>query len=161
MLKIASDLFEGAESGCVIVLVALNLSAAFDTINHLVLVRRLEHTFGVKRPALSWAKSYLEGRSCFVKVGNAISTTLSSDTGVPQGSVLGPWLIPLFTTALGDVISSFGVKFHQYADESTWQQTKIVYQKAQYMNGYSTTLWLSTHTSQKWLCSVLSRESVS
>ena len=69
LLKIASDLFEAAESGCVTVLVALDLSAAFD---HQVLVLRLEHMFGVKEPALSWSKSYLEGRSCFVKVGNAM-----------------------------------------------------------------------------------------
>ena len=83
LLKIASDLFEAAESGCVTVRVAVGLSAAFDTIDHQELVLRLEHTFGVKRPALGWARSYLEGRSCFVKVGNAMSTTLSSDTGIP------------------------------------------------------------------------------
>ena len=98
-------------------LVALDLSAAFNTIDHQVLVRRLEHTFGIKGSALSWTKSYLEGLSCFVKVGNAMSTTLSSDTGVPQGSVLSPLLFSLFTTPLGDVISRFGVKFHQYADD--------------------------------------------
>ena len=77
LLKIVNDLFEAAESGCVTVLVALDLSAAFNTIDHQVLVRRLEHTFGVKGPALSWAKSYIEGCSCFVKVSNAMSTTLS------------------------------------------------------------------------------------
>ena len=99
-------------------LVDLDLSAAFNTIDHQVLVRRLEHTFGVKGPALGWAKSYLKGRSCFVKVGNAMSTTLSSDTGVQQGSVLGPLLFALFATPLGDVISSIGVKFHQYTDNT-------------------------------------------
>ena len=113
LLKIASDLFEAAESGCVTVLVALDLLAAFDTIDHQVLVRRLKHTFGVKGPALSWANSYLEGCSCFVNVGNAMSTTLSSDTGIQHGSVLGTLLFSLFTMPLSDIISSFGVKFHQ------------------------------------------------
>ena len=116
LLKISSDLFEAAESSWVTVLAALDLSAAFDTIDHQVLVRRLEHTFGVKGSTLIWASSYLEGRSCFVKVVNAMSTILSSDTGAPQGSVLSPLLFSLFTTPLGDVISSFGVEFHQYAD---------------------------------------------
>ena len=118
LLKIASDFFEAAESGCVTALVALDLSAAFDTIDYQVLVRRLEHMFGIKGPALSWAKSYLEGRSCFVKVGNVMSTTLSLDIGVPQGSALVPLLFSLLTTPLGDVISSFSVKFHQYADDT-------------------------------------------
>ena len=95
LLNIASDLFDAAESNCVTVLVALDFSAAFDTIDHQVLVRRLEHTFGVKGPALGWDKSYHEGRSCFVKVGNATSTTLSSDFAVPQGSVLGPLFFSL------------------------------------------------------------------
>ena len=117
LLKIASDLFEAAKSGCVTVLVALDMSAAFDSIDHQVLVQRLEHMFGIKRPALSGAKSYLEGRSCFVKVGNAMLTTLSSDTSVPQGSVLGLLFVSLFTTPIGDVISSLRVKFHQYAED--------------------------------------------
>ena len=118
LLKIENDLFEAAESGCVTVLVALDLSAAFNTIDHQVLVRRLQHTFDIKGPALSWAKSYLEGRSCFVKVGNAMSTILSSDTSGPQGSILGLLLFSLFTSPLGDVISSFGIKFQQYADDT-------------------------------------------
>ena len=67
----STDLFKAAESDCFTVLVVIDLSAAFDTIDHQVLVRRLEHTCGVKGPALNLANSYLEGCSCFVKVGNA------------------------------------------------------------------------------------------
>ena len=79
---------------------------------------------------LSWAKSYLEGRSFFVKIGNAMSTTLRSDTGVLQGSVLGPLLFSLFTTPLGDVISSSASNSTSTLTtrRSTWPQTKIVYQ---------------------------------
>ena len=168
LVKIASDLFEAAESGCVTVLVALDLTQDLDTIDHLVFVRRLEHTFGVEGPAFSWAKSYLKRRSCFEKVGNAMSTTLGSYTAVPQGSVLGPLLFSLYVTPLGDVISSFGVKLHQSADDMqiNLAANKDSLSKATLdlagctdtvYDGYSTTLWLSTKTSQKWLCSVLPR----
>ena len=118
LLKISSDMFDAVESGCVTVLVALDLSAAFDTIDHSVLIRRLQHTFGVNGAALDWLKSYLNGRSCFTKVRDASSVTSTSDTGVPQGSCLGPLLFSLFTTPLGDVITQFSVKFHQYADDT-------------------------------------------
>ena len=57
LLKIAGDIFEAVESGCVTILVALDVSAAFDTIEHSVLERRLEHTFVVKEAALSYIKS--------------------------------------------------------------------------------------------------------
>ena len=121
LLKMTRNLFEAAESGCVTMPVAFDLSADFDTIDHQVLVRRLEYTFGIKGPTLSWVKTYLYLKefSSFVKVGNAMSTTLSSDdTSVPQGSVLGTLLFSLFTTSLSDVISSFGIKFHQYANDT-------------------------------------------
>ena len=84
LLKISSDMFDAVESGCVTVSVALDLSAAFDTIDHSVLIRRLQHTFGVNSAALDWLKSYLNGRSCFTKVRDASSVTSTSDTGVPQ-----------------------------------------------------------------------------
>ena len=90
---IASNAFEAAEFDCVTALVALDLSAAFDTIDQQVLVRRLEQTFGIKGPTFGWTKSYFERRWRFVKVGNAASTTLRADTDVPQGSVVGPLLL--------------------------------------------------------------------
>ena len=122
MLKIVSDLFEAAESGCVTVLVALDLSAAFDTNDHQVLVWRLEHTFGVKGPALSWAKSYLEGRSCFAMVDNAMSSTFSSDTSVPQGSVLGPLLFNclLRHSAMSYQVSMSNSTSMSMTHRSTW-----------------------------------------
>ena len=99
------------------VLVALDLSAAFDTIDHAVLLNRLLVTFGVTGTALNWIKSYLTARTSFVKIGSISSSTISLDTGVPQGSVLGPLLFTLFTTPIGEIISRFGL-FHQYADDT-------------------------------------------
>ena len=90
---------------------------AFDIIDFLVLKRWLKHTIGVKGTALSWIKSYLDGRSCHVKISSATWTTRRSDTGVPYGSVLGLLLVSLFTAPLGNVILRFGIIFHQYADD--------------------------------------------
>ena len=111
-------MFEAADDGCAPVLVALDLSAAFDTIDHVVLLSRLSDTFGVTGTALNWIKSYLTARTSFVRIGSISSSTISLDTGVPQGSVLGPLLFTLFTTPLGDIITWFELRFHQYADDT-------------------------------------------
>ena len=92
LLRITNDLFEAVDAKKANVLVALDLSAAFDTIDHMVLLRRLEHTFGVGGTALSWLRSYLHQRPSFVKNGTAQSSTVVGDTGVSQGSSLGPLL---------------------------------------------------------------------
>ena len=92
LLRITNDLFEAVDAKKANVLVALDLSAAFDTIDHSVLLRRLEHTFGVGGTALSWLRFYLHQRPSFVKTSTAQSSTVVDDTGVPQGSSLGPLL---------------------------------------------------------------------
>jgi len=75
------------------VLIGLDLSTAFDTVSHDTLLQRLQTEFGVTGTALSWLRSYLSGRSQFVKLGNHQSPAVSLNVGVPQGSVLGPFPI--------------------------------------------------------------------
>ena len=99
-------------------LVALDISAAFDMVSHSILLRRLSHTFGVNDAALAWIRSYLTIRSQFVRIGSASSKPTVCDYSVPQGSVLGPILFTVYTAPVGMVANSFGVVQQQYADDT-------------------------------------------
>ena len=73
----------------------LDLLAAFDTVNHTILLNHLEETFGVRSMVLAWIRSHLTVQTQRVVVGNAKSQPFSLSFGVPQGSVLGPILFTM------------------------------------------------------------------
>ena len=74
--------------------------------------------FGVEGVALTWFEFYLSGRSQFVRIGQQSSTTSKLDSGVPQGSALGPLLFAAYVSPVGDVIQKAGLKHRQYADDT-------------------------------------------
>ena len=94
------------------------MSAAFDTVDHGILLERLEKTHGIKNSALRWIKSYLTDRTQTVVVHDIRSSTKQLVRGVPQGSVLGPVLFLLYTTEIQNIIRSFGLEAHVYADDN-------------------------------------------
>ena len=96
----------------------LDLSAAFDTIDHSKLLETLEKSFGISGSALNWVTSYLTGRTQTVQIGESLSQPQNLKYGVPQGSVLGPILFTIYTTPLGKLIRSHGLSFHLYADDT-------------------------------------------
>ena len=106
------------DDGRVTALTLLDLSAAFDTINHTFLLRRLGNWFRVSGKALDWFKSYLTGRSQRIKLGNCLSSRSDLSFGVPQRSVLGPLLFTLYTTPRSSLVSGYAIPHHLYADDS-------------------------------------------
>ena len=96
----------------------LDLSAAFDTIDHTILLSRLNDWFGATGKALNWFKSYLTGRYQRIKIGDCLSYKADLKFGVSQRSVLGPLLFTLYTTPLSSMIFEHAIPHHLYADDS-------------------------------------------
>ena len=97
----------------------LDLSAAFDTLDHSVLLHRLEHRFGVTGTVLKWFRPFLSNRTQCISISSLPkSKPMKLVFGVPQGSVLGPILFTLYTTPLEDIFAKFDLEFMFYADDS-------------------------------------------
>ena len=118
MLNTLDQVYTAADSSQPTILLSLDLSAAFDTIDHHILLTRLQTGFGISGSVINWIRSYLADRVQRVVVGQSKSTDTSLSTGVPHGSVLGPILFSVFTSPVGHIISSSGIHHQQYADDT-------------------------------------------
>ncbi len=118
LTRVQNDLLHAMDNQEVTVLVLLDLSAAFDTMEHRVLLDRLNQDYGISGSALAWFAPYLSDRTQSVQIGGVSSSTKVLSCGVPQGSVLGPQLFSLYTGPLAKIISRHGVNFHGYADDN-------------------------------------------
>jgi len=97
----------------------LDLSAAFDTNDHSILLTRFSSWFGIHDSILKWFKSYLSSRSFRVRCNNTFSSLYTSSCGVPQGSVLGPLLSSCTLPNEYTLISSLSLNHHLYADDTS------------------------------------------
>ena len=115
------------DSRLVTLLVLLDLSVAFDTVNHVVLSNRLSTSFGVRGSALHWFASNLSNRSQRVSFNQKLSEDFQLDCGVPQGSCLGLLLFMICVSELFEVIKEYLSKAHAYADDTQlhlWRLTR-------------------------------------
>lgn len=112
------NLLLASDSGFLSLLLLLNLSAAFDTIYHYILLHRLQSDIGITGSALSWVKSYLSDRFHYISINNCTAHTVPVTHGVHQGSVLGLLLFILYMLPLGHIIRRHGLHFHCHADDT-------------------------------------------
>ena len=118
LLRVVNDLLCSVDNGNISVLTMLDLSAAFDTLDHTILLSRLSFVFGIKEKALSLIESYLLDRKQKIKLNHLYSQDLPISFGVPQGSVLGPLLFTMYIYPICDVINKDIFNFHIYADDT-------------------------------------------
>ena len=105
LIRVQNDILRAIDDGQCVILVLLDLSAAFDTVDYKLLLDRLHRRFGIKGKAIAWLHSYLLERKQFVCVDNKRYSSRDLTCGVPQGSVLGPMLYTMYTAPLAEVIN--------------------------------------------------------
>jgi len=124
--------------------VFLDFSKAFDTVNHKILLDKLCHV-GVRGMVLEWFRSYLSGRKQYVSVNGSNSDLLDIQTGVPQGSVLGPTLFLLYVNDMCKC--SDGLQFLHFADDTT------VFSSGGEVNELAARMNVQLNNVYSWLCS--------
>src|SRR2546426_1075611 len=150
LLRIYNDILLSIDQQKVSALVLLDLSAAFDTIDHQILLSRLTSNFGITGSAFSLISSYLLNRTQSVTIQSQTSPSSPLLTGVPQGSVLGPLLFCLYTTPLSYIFTNSSVSFHLYPDDTQLYISFSSSDSVSNLNTLSSTLdsvytWLSSN----------------
>ena len=114
LIKVLNDIHLNNDACKSSVLVLLDLSAAFDTVGHSILLNRLEKWVGLTGTTmLQWFKSYLQDRDYFVSIERTKITC-----GVPQGSILGPLLFKIYMVPLTQIMEHYKISYHTYADDT-------------------------------------------
>ena len=117
-IKMFDDILKSIDEGSTVALLLLDMSAAFDTVDHGLLLNVLERCYGLGGVILEWFKDYLCDRTCSVKVKDCFSNIICLLFGVPQGSILGPILFILYTKHLQHIALKYGLNIQLYADDT-------------------------------------------
>ena len=117
-VKMFNNILKELDEGNIVALILLDMSAAFDTVDHKILLDTLQKCYGINGKVLQWFSSYLTGRKFKVKVHNTFSEYLNALFGVPQGSILGPILFIMYTKHLQHIASKYGLFIELYADDT-------------------------------------------
>ena len=117
LLKVVNDLFLSLNKGNISVLALLDFSSAFNTIDHPILVHRLDTDFGFTDAVLQWFSSYLTDRTHYVSPYNHCSAFAPVHSGVSQGSFFVPMLFAMYIKPLSAIIDSHSIIHHSFADD--------------------------------------------
>lgn len=112
-----NDFMRAIDNQKAVLLLMLDLSAAFDTVDHRIFLHRLRDDFGIVGPALKWYSTYLEDRSFRVFVSGEYSHDFSMNYGLTQGSVTGPFGFVVYTHDIGRILRHHNILYHIYADD--------------------------------------------
>ena len=117
LLKVKNDLLCSLDNNKAVLMVLLDMSAAFDTVDHDILLDRLESKFGIKHMVKSWFSTYLRDRVTKVSIDGDFSDDHVMRYSLPQGSIIGPHGFILYTSPVGNIMRAFDISFHAYADD--------------------------------------------
>ena len=123
LLGLVDEILNGFESNLCTVVIFLDLSSAFDTIDMDKLLEILNVELGIDGVALKWFESFLKGRSQCVRVESSFSDFLNMQFGVPQGSVLGPFLFSVYVRSQPKVFQKCQLKSGSFADDTNGRKT--------------------------------------
>ena len=132
--KITNDILTSLDNKQCSFLLFLDLSAAFDTIDHSILLTTLQVKYGINGSVLHWINSYLSNRKCYVNINNSYSKGIYLLFGVPQGSILGPILFILYISDIEHIAKCNGFNIHIYADDT---QLYIAFEKCDILSTVS------------------------
>ena len=118
LLGLTNDILTSFDKGYGTILVTLDVSAAFDTVNHENLLERYEKYFGIEGSALNWMASYLKNRKQSVEVGTSRSRSMILKNGFPQGSILGGPKFNMHTAPISEITRHHVVRDKSYADDT-------------------------------------------
>ena len=117
--RITNDILSAMDNRKVTIMSMFDFSAAFDTIDHQILLERLTINFNITQTVLHWLSSFLTDRQQTVYIGQShASSSATVLRGVPQGSVLGPVLYAMYTSPIYHIVRDHGLNGHQYADDT-------------------------------------------
>jgi len=118
LLKVTNDVVTFTSDWLTTILLSLDISAAFDTINLRTLLERISQDFSIHGTTFNWLRSFVSDRKQYVAVGAEQSSSVNCTSGVPQGSVLGPLLFAMYISPVSNVIAAHSLRYHRYADDT-------------------------------------------